>query len=213
MEYVDLVKKRRSIRKYKSDVISDKDVEMMLETARLAPSWGNHQCWQYIIVKDQKIKKKLARTGGGWIAEAPVIIVACADPKASGHKPNMDYFMLDIGISFEHLILAATNLGLGTCWVGGFNEAIVREVLGVPDEIRVVAYTPVGYPDEKKAEVFNRKSLKEICFYERYGQTKYHSLQGAVLRRIEKLNTKGGKLSEKIRNLIDKLVSGEGRNT
>ena len=160
MEYMDLVKKRRSIRKYKSNPVSDEDLKTMLEAARLAPSWGNRQCWQYIIVRDQSIKMKLAEAGGKWIAKAPVIIVACMDPKASGYKPNMDYFMLDIGISFEHLILAATNLGLGTCWIGGFDKEIARQALGVPNEIRVVAYTPVGYPDEKKGEVFNRKSLR-----------------------------------------------------
>lgn len=204
---MDLVKKRRSIRKYKSDDISDKDVGVMLEAARLAPSWGNQQCWKYIIVKDQRIKKKLAEAGEKWIAEAPVIVVACADPKASGHKPNMDYFTLDIGISFEHLILAATNLGLGTCWIGGFDEGIAKEALEVPNEIRVVAYTPVGYPREKKAEVFNRESLREICFYDRYGQTKCDSLQGAVLQKIEKLNIKRRKLIERIKNLIYKLVA------
>lgn len=210
---MDLVKKRRSIRKYKSDPVSEEDLEMMLEAARLAPSWGNRQCWRYIIVRDQGIKRKLAEAGGKCVAESPVTVVACADPRASGHKPGLDYFMLDIGISFEHLILAATNLGLGTCWIGGFDEKIAKEALGVPNEIRVVAYTPVGYPDEKKGEVFNRKPLREICFYERYGQTKHYSPQAAIIERVKKLNIENRKLGDKIRNLINRSVIEEGRRS
>jgi nitroreductase len=197
---MDVVRKRRSIRRYKSTPLSDSDLEQILEAARLAPSWGNHQCWQYIIVTDSIIKKKLADAGEKWANEAPVIVVACADPKASSQKLGMDYFMLDIGISFEHLILAATNLGIATCWIGGFDEEMAKEALGVPNEIRVVAYSPLGYPDEKKGAVFARKPLRDICFYERYGQVKSRGFQGAVIGKIEKLYQKGRRLSEKIRN-------------
>jgi nitroreductase len=200
LEYMDVVKKRRSIRRYKSDPIPDRDLGVILEAARSAPSWGNRQCWQYIIVSDNTVKKKLAEAGEKWASKAPLIVVACADPKASGQKPGMDYFMLDIGISFEHLILAATNLGIATCWIGGFDEEMVKEALGVPSEIRVVAYSPLGYPDEKKGAVFARKPLRDICYYERYGQAKSQSFQGTVIGKIEKLYQKGRRLSEKIRN-------------
>lgn len=204
MEFMDLVKKRRSIRRYLPTPISDQDLKDILKAARLAPSWSNRQCWRYIIVTDQIIKNKLAEAGRAckWINKAPVIIVACADPKASGHKPGMDYFMLDIGISFEHLILAATNLGLGTCWIGGFDEKMAKEALGVPSEIRVVAYTALGYPDEKKGEIFDRKPLRDICFYERYGQAKSQDVQGTIIGLFEKLYIKGRKLGEKIINQL-----------
>lgn len=199
---MDLVKKRRSIRKYKPDPISDQELKEILEAARLAPSSKNRQCWQYIIVTDQSIKEKIVATGMEWISEAPVIVVACADPALSAHKPGMDYFMLDIGISLEHLILAAANLGIGTCWIGTFDEKTVKEALGIPDEIRVVAYTPLGYPREKKGQVFARKPLRDICCYERYGRAKSQGLQGAVTGTIEKLSVKGRKLSEKLRNRL-----------
>jgi hypothetical protein len=114
----------------------------------------------------------------------------------------MDYFMLDVGISFEHLILAATDLGIGTCWVAGFNEAAAREALGVPDEIRVVAYTPLGYPHEKKGRVFARKPLRDICFYEKFRQAKSPGFQGAVAGTIGKLCIKGRRLGEKLRNRL-----------
>ena len=195
-----VVKKRRSIRRYKSDPISGKELKTVLEAARLAPSWGNRQCWQYIIITDLGIKEKLAGEERKWISEAPIIIVACADPKASGHKPGMDYFMLDIGISFEHLILAATNLGLGTCWIGVFDEKQLKEALGIPDNIRVVAITPLGYPDEKKDGVYARKSLQEIVFKNRYGQAKTPGIQSAVAGKIRKYYIKGRKLKEKLRN-------------
>ena len=202
MEYIDLVRKRRSIRRYKSTPISEQDLKTILDAARLAPSSGNRQCWRYIIVTDPSIKRRLAEAGEKWVSEAPVIIVACADPKASDHRSGMDYFLVDIGISFEHLILAATNLGLGTCWIAGFDEKMVKEALGVPSEIKVVAYSPLGYPNEKKGQVFARKPLRDICFYERYGQQKSLSIGDAVVGMIEKLYIKGRRLSEKAINRL-----------
>jgi nitroreductase len=200
MEYMEVVKKRRSIRRYKSDPISGKDLKTILEAARLAPSWGNRQCWQYVIVTDQSIKEKLAGEERKWISEAPAVIVACANTRESGHKPGMDYYMLDIGISLEHLILAATNLGLGTCWIGAFDEKQAKEALGVPDDIRVVAFTPLGYPVEKKGEIFARKPLQEIVSYNGYGQAYVQGLQAAFIGAINKIYIKGRKLSEKLRN-------------
>lgn len=167
---------RRSIRKFKPDPVSDDKLRYVLEAARIAPSWGNRQCWKYIIVTDELLKKKLVASSlpptppvegrpirtRDWIAQAPVIIVGCADPTKSGNKEGKEYYLLDMGISMEHLILAAAEQGLGTCWIGGgFEEKIVKEALGIPEEIRVVALTPLGYPDEV-AEPRPRKTLEEI---------------------------------------------------
>ncbi len=97
-----------------------------------------------------------------WIAQAPIIIVGCADPTKSGDKEGKKYYLLDMGISIEHLMLAAAEQGLGTCWIGGgFDETIVKEALGIPQEIRVVALTPLGYPDEV-TEPRSRKTIEEI---------------------------------------------------
>ena len=97
-----------------------------------------------------------------WIAEAPIIIVGCADPTQSRNKEERPYYFLDIGISMEHLILAAAKKGLGTCWTGlYFNESIVKETLGIPEDMRVVALTLLGYPDEV-TEPKSRKTLEEI---------------------------------------------------
>ena len=160
MELMDVIRKRLSIRKYKPDPIPEEKIEYILEAARLAPSWGNRQCWRYIVITDEKTKKKLGVRD--WVAEAPVIIVGCADPEESGHSHDIPYFAVDLGISMEHLVLAAANLGLGTCWIGKhYEEKVVKKALRIPDNIRVVALTPLGYPDEEP-KPRNRKSIGEI---------------------------------------------------
>jgi nitroreductase len=202
VEYTELLKKRRSIRKYLASPVSDNDIKNVLEAARLAPSWGNRQCWQFIVVKEQGTKEKIAGENRKWISEAPVIIAACADPSASGRKPGMDYFMLDVGIAFEHLVLAAANLGLGTCWIGAFDEEQVKVALGVPGDIRAVAFTPLGYPAEKKGDVSNRKLLQEIVFYEKYAAKQAQGAADRLINTINRQYRKGRGLIAKLRNRL-----------
>lgn len=166
MELMDVIRNRRSIRKYKKTQVPKEDIEYVLEAARLAPSWGNRQCWRYIIVTEEKLRKKI--TIRDWAAEAPIIIVGCADPTKAGNKVGKPYYMLDMGISMEHLILAAHDRGLGTCWLGGqFDEEIVREALGVPESHRIVALTPLGYPDEDPPAK-NRKPSVELVNWNKW---------------------------------------------
>jgi len=173
MEFMEVISRRRSIRRYKPDPVPEAEIEYVLEAARLAPSWGNTQCWKFVVVTDPKVKEELARAGNSWTAKAPVIIASCADPSISENrtpssaKGDQRYYMLDIGIAMEHLILAAADRGLGTCWIGHFDEAIAKKALGVPENIRVVATTPLGYPDEDPA-TRPRKSLKEIMCFDKY---------------------------------------------
>ena len=166
MDLMDVIRNRRSIRKFKKTQVPKEDIEYVLEAARLAPSWGNRQCWRYIIVTEEKLRKKI--TIRDWAAEAPIIIVGCADPTKAGNKAGKPYYMLDMGISMEHLILAAHDRGLGTCWLGGqFDEEIVREALGVPESHRVVALTLLGYPDEDP-QAKNRKPLVELFSWNKW---------------------------------------------
>jgi len=171
MELMEIIRKRRSIRKYKPDPVAQEDIEYVLEAARLAPSWANTQCWHFIVVTDEDTKNVLAREGMPFTNKAPVVIVVCADPEKPGAKGDIPNYLVDIGITVEHLILAATERGLGTCWIGGFHEGPVKEVLGVPDNLRVVAMTTLGYPNQDP-DARSRKSLEEIVSYERYGQVK-----------------------------------------
>jgi nitroreductase len=167
---MNIIRERKSIRRYRTDSVSLHDIDLVLEAARLAPSWDNRQCWKFISVTDTALKENIGKASKQeWLAQAPVIIVCCADPLKSGVKGDQEYYMLDVGISMEHLILAATALGLGTCWVGAFNEKLLKRTLGVPRNVRVVALTPLGYPDEKP-EPTTRKNLNEISCKNYYSQ-------------------------------------------
>jgi nitroreductase len=169
MEFSDLIRKRKSIRKYDlSRTVSDELVNKLLDAARIAPSACNLQPWYFIVIRDAKVKEKLKEVyGREWFYTAPVIIAGCADTSVSWKRSfdKADYSQVDLAISFEHLILAAANEGLGTCWVGAFNPAVAKKVLGVPENINIVAMTPVGFPAEDPAAK-PRKELNEIVHHE-----------------------------------------------
>ncbi len=170
MDIFQVFNDRRSIRKYKETPVEAAKIEQILNAARLAPSWKNMQCWRFLVIDDQEKKAALLQAfpednpGCRAIATAPVIIVVCADPAESGVENGIEYYIADTAIAFEHLCLAAHALGLGSCWMGWFDEAAIRTALAIPENIRVVGITPLGYPDqEPKARP--RKSLSEITFY------------------------------------------------
>ncbi len=171
MDIYETVRERTSIRGYKADPIEEDKLERILDAARLAPSGKNGQPWTFIVVKDEETRKKLvpACKGQEFVGQAPVVVVACgheerAYKKMGGYWNSMP---LDIGIAIEHLMLAAVSEGLGTCWIGAFFEEQVREILGVPEGVKIVALTPVGYPAGEKTHR-SRKSLDEIIMHERW---------------------------------------------
>lgn len=148
MEFMDVLVARKSVRDYQEKDVEEEKLTKILEAARLAPSWANKQCCNYILVTDRAKIQELASGFIGWIKKAPVVVVACADPKESGSRNGMDYYLVDVGISMQQLVLAATDMGLGTCWIGGFDEAKVKKTLAIPENIKVVALTPIGYAGE-----------------------------------------------------------------
>ncbi len=181
MEIFDAINTRRSIRRFNDKPVEDKKLQAILEAVRQAPSWANMQCWRFIIVEDPAAKDKIgelsyvesffsplgykanpARKG---LSEAPVVIVACADPAKSGYIHDQPYYMTDIGIAAQNLMLAARALGLGTVFVGVFDEEKVRTLLDIPSTIRIVGLFPVGYPLEEKTAGPPRKPLSEIVFH------------------------------------------------
>ncbi len=164
MDLMDVIRRRRSIRRFRPDPVPPTAIEYVLEAARLAPSWANGQCWSFVVVTDAAVKHALAQAGNEWIEQAPAIVVFCADPKQSGTKADQPYYLLDIGIAMEHLVLAAAEQGLGTCWIGWFDEEKARQALHVPDHLRVGASTPLGYPDEEP-EARPRKKLSDLVHY------------------------------------------------
>ncbi len=179
MEVLEAIRTRRSIRTYRTDPVDNKTIELILEAARWAPSWANTQCWRFIVVRDSSIKSELADTLGGKraveaIRKAPVVIVACAELGKSGYRQGElstdkgDWYMFDVALAMQNLVLAAHSLGLGTVHVGLFDAKQVANILKVPDGFCVVEMTPLGYPDEAP-KVPPRKELSEIVFYDRYG--------------------------------------------
>lgn len=180
MEILELIQTRRSVRRYKPTPVSEDDLKSVLEAARWAPSWANTQCWRFIVVKDRETKAKLAEAlaprnpATSAIKEAPIIIVACAELGKSGFYKGVpttsrgDWYMFDVALAMQNLILAAHSLGLGTIHVANMDADKIAEILGVPEGITVVEMTPLGYPDEEP-KAPPRKELSELVFYERYG--------------------------------------------
>ncbi len=181
MKLIQIIKKRRSVRSYKPDQVPENMVQQVMEAARWAPSWANTQCWEFILVRDSSIKKKLAATlpppnpAKSAITQAPIIIAACALLEKSGYirgkitTDKGDWFMFDLGLSTQNLALTAHSLGLGTVHVGLFDAPKAAEILGLPDGMAVVELIPLGFPAELPEET-PRKDLKEMIHYDKYGQ-------------------------------------------
>ena len=169
--FMDLVETRRSIRSYKPREVEEEKLDYILQAFRKAPSAKNLQPWKLIVVKDKKKIRDLsiACNNQTFLAEAPILIVACAkEDEAYGVMGGyMNSYPIDLGIALEHLILAATEKGLGTCWIGAFKEKLVKDLLDVPDNIIVVAITPLGYP-AVEGRTRERKPLSEIVCYDKY---------------------------------------------
>jgi nitroreductase len=162
LKFDDVLETRRSIRKYKDTPIPKETILTILEAARIAPSANHRQPWHFIVVEKKETIQKLAKSD--WAAEAPVMIVGLADHVASPHR-----CLNDLGIALEHIVLAATNLGLGTCWMGQTGrEEMIKDLLNIPDKFKVIAVVPLGVPDETPVPK-ERKSLDAIVSWEKYG--------------------------------------------
>ena len=187
MEVFEAIKTRRSIRHYKPAPVTEEQINLILEAARWAPSWRNSQCWRFIVVRDAEVKRKLSETllyyrpgenpSTSAVRNAPVVIVACGELKKSGYYekiPNPltdkgDWYMFDVALATQNMMLAAHSLGLATVPAGLFDAPKAAQILGVPANIAVVMLLPLGYPDEEP-EIHQRKELSGLVFYETYGQ-------------------------------------------
>lgn len=174
MDIFKVISERRSIRKYRDIPVEREKIEQILDAARLAPSWKNMQCWRFLVLTEPAARASLLEAfpednpGKGAIAGAPCLIVVCADPAESGVENGIEYYIGDTAIAFEHLCLAAHGVGLGTCWMGWYDEGKIKAALGIPGEIRVIGITPLGYPDQAPRPR-PRKDLSQIAYFERWG--------------------------------------------
>ncbi|MGC8581642.1 MAG: nitroreductase family protein [Thermoplasmata archaeon] len=170
MSLLELVKARKSIRKYKDIDISNELLTSIFNVVRWAPSSNNIQPWLFIAIRDLDIKKKIATASQNqkFIYEAPVVIVACGliDDSKDVIGNYMVSYPVDVAIAMTYLILAAHEKGLGTCWIGSFNEEKIRNILNLPSNLKVVAITPLGYPAESPNQT-ERKDISSILKFEK----------------------------------------------
>ncbi|MDO8685986.1 MAG: nitroreductase family protein [Clostridiales bacterium] len=169
MKVMDAITGRRSIRNFSHVEVEQEKLNLVLEAARLAPSAANGQIWKFIIVKDSATRGKIAAASGGqnFIKEAPVIIIACAEENSIVMLCGQYRYTVDLSIAMSFMILEAYEQGLGSCWIGHFKEDDVKRILGIPQDVRIVALTPLGYPAESPMQR-PRKAQKEIVCYEKY---------------------------------------------
>ncbi len=165
MNVKEAIRSRRSIRRYKNEPIPSDKLETILEMARLAPSASNRQPWEFIVVQDEDKRRKIAGNCkyGSFLSECSVIIVGCGDTQITSK-----WFALDTFISMEHIALTAVEEGLGTCWIGAFDDAETRKLLKIPENLKIVALMALGIPNEKP-EPRSRKALSEFVSYGKWG--------------------------------------------
>jgi len=166
MDVMTAIKNTRSIRAYKSTEVEEEKLNLILEAARLSPSARNLQNWKFIVVRDKKLRERLVEAAAGqkFVGEAPLTLIACATAPERVMTCGQPANTIDLSIALSFMMLEAAELGLGTCWLGSFYEDKAKEVLNLPEGYRVVAMTPLGYPDENPAPR-PRKSIEEIVEY------------------------------------------------
>ncbi len=171
MDVMEAIKKRCSVRSYQDRSVEKEKLEMILEAARLAPSAGNRQEWRFIIVEDKNTRQRLTKAAKNQVSvsQAPVIIACCAETDNYTMTCGQLAYTIDLAIAIEHMALKATEEGLGTCWIGAFYEDQVKEILGIPKDIRVVQLLILGYPDKPCPSPKDRLSFKEIVRYGGWG--------------------------------------------
>jgi nitroreductase len=171
----DVIQQRGSIRKYKDTPLPDSDLQTILKAAQLAQSAANRQPWEFIVVTDKAQLEKLVdaahrpgRSPQSSVSTAPTVIICLADPESSRPVGPFDGFLVDLAIAIENMALTAWDLGIGSCWIGAFQEDKVKALMNVPDNLRVVSLLTLGYADEQPRPK-NRKRLNDIIHYQQYG--------------------------------------------
>ena len=170
MAFLELVHKRYSVRGYKPDAVEEEKLQQVLEAAQWAPTGGNRQQFQLVVIRTKGREEDVRRIyGQPWFVQAPIVICVCAVHGAGWTRRDdgKSYDDVDAAIVMDHLILAATDVGLGTCWIGAFNADEARDVLGLPDEVEPIAFTPLGYAADQPGPK-GRKPLSELVRHERW---------------------------------------------
>jgi nitroreductase len=178
-ELDNIIKERRSIRRFETKAVEDEKLLAILEAARWAPSWGNTQCWEIVVVRDAQQKERLSETLSKKnpatlsVIHAPAVLVLCSESKKSGFYNGQqstryqDWLLFDLGLAAQNICLTAHNLGLGTVIVGAFDHAQVEKILGIPDGYEAVAIMPLGYPAHAPSAP-KRKEVSSFVHYDKF---------------------------------------------
>jgi nitroreductase len=177
-ELMDIIRGRRSIRKYQDKEVPESSLNKILKSVQWSPSWANTQCWEVIVVRDLDTKERLQGTlvknpAAKAMVQAPIVLVLCGKLKSSGYYKGQvttkfgDWFMFDLGIATQSLCLTAYDLGLGTVIVGLFDHNKTKEILGVSEDYEVVSMIPLGYP-AKDPEAPKRREISEFTHYDKF---------------------------------------------
>jgi nitroreductase len=172
MELIKAIKTRRSVRRFTNKPVEDEMIKQIIELGNLAPSAGNLQPRDFVVVKNQDTKKKLAKAALNqkFIAQAPFVIVICANMKRVtpyGNRGHELYTIQDTAAAIQNMLLAVVDFGLSSCWVGAFNENMVVDILGLPSYIRPVAILPIGYSDIQQG-TYSRIPVEDLIRYEKW---------------------------------------------
>ena len=173
MQIPEAILNRKSIRAFAPKGLTDEEVNTMIQSAILAPSAGNMQPWAFVAVRDKDVKEQLveASRGQAFIATAPVVIVVCAEPSRNsqryGERGRTLYCLQDTAAAVMNIMLTATHNGLGSCWIGAFDEEMASQALGLPNGVRPVAIIPVGYPGQDPPPR-HKRPISEVLHMDRW---------------------------------------------
>lgn len=184
MDTLEAIRTRTSTRAFSDRPVELEKIRTVLDAARHAPSWANMQCWRFVLVTDQTVKTAISKLSSvdsffaekGYrtnpsqqaLAEAPLVLVACAVPNQSGDLHGQQYYMTDVGTAAQNIMLAAHAVGLGSVFVSIFDEKKLSDLLGIPPYIGIVGLIPLGYPAGELTDKPPRKSLGEIVYWEKW---------------------------------------------
>lgn len=173
MSFLDLARRRCSVRKYLPKPVEREKLQQVIEAGRIAPSAANRQPWHFIVVDDEAVKNELASVyRGEWFREAPAVIVICGDHETSWKRfDGKDHCDVDAAIAIDHMTLAAADMGLGTCWICAFDSAKCHKLFNLPENMEVIALLPIGYPvveGDPERHATARKKIDEVMSWNSY---------------------------------------------
>ena len=167
MDIYEAINTRRSVRSYQDRPVPEEVLGRVLEAARWAPSANNRQPWRFVLVEDEQRRQQLAHAANEqlFVGQAPIVVAAVSLQPDQVMTCGVSKSAVDVAIAVDHLTLAATAEGLGTCWIGAFSQEKVCDILGVPDNHKVIILTPLGYPADEPVSR-TRKPIEELVRYE-----------------------------------------------